>query len=147
LDSFGRPHFYRNFYMRRVLRIFPLYYLVLVILLFCYQFPWKFVGLSSVFLANMSRYFQVTMVFAPLWSLSVEEHFYLFWPWLVRYLRPRLLVFLCGFVVIAEPLLRVYAFRHGTFNEYASWFRFDGMAMGAVIAVVLRSRFASYLKF
>jgi peptidoglycan/LPS O-acetylase OafA/YrhL len=145
-NSLGQPNFYKNFYMRRILRIFPLYYSVLGISLVWYHFPWKFFAFSALFLSNTTEYFHIAMVFGPLWSLSVEEHFYLFWPWMIRLLGPKLLAFSCLALIVGEPLLRLLAFRHGHFYEYASWFRFDGLAFGALVSLILRSRYLNLLR-
>jgi peptidoglycan/LPS O-acetylase OafA/YrhL len=78
--SAGRP--LSHFLMRRALRIFPIYYLLLFIMLFFR--PASEIGWCAIYLANYQ--FSLHPVLTPLghfWSLSVEEHFYLLWPWLV----------------------------------------------------------------
>ena len=80
----------RNFLMRRLLRIFPIYYLTLLVVWLLDGWsdvlPWCFAYLSNFWLAfNPAK--------GPLdhtWSLAVEEHFYLVWPWIVYGLSPRL---------------------------------------------------------
>ncbi len=140
LDSQAERHYFRNFYARRVLRIMPLYYAALLVLLVCYQGSGSFVLLGSVYLTNLAALFAVPMLFGPLWSLSVEEHFYLLWPWLVRYLNVRRLAVLAGLIVLLTPLARALAFgRIGAMEIYFySWFRFDGLALGALLAIWLR---------
>ncbi len=140
LDSQADRHYFRNFYARRVLRIMPLYYAALLVLLVCYQGSGSFVLLGSVYLTNLAALFAVPMLFGPLWSLSVEEHFYLLWPWLVRYLNVRRLAVLAGLIVLLTPLARALAFgRVGAMEIYFySWFRFDGLALGALLAIWLR---------
>jgi peptidoglycan/LPS O-acetylase OafA/YrhL len=88
LDSKDHPHYYRRFYMRRVLRILPAYYLLLVLLAVLHQATPAFLGLSFFYLANLTNFFGVAMDYGPLWSLAVEEHFYIVWPAIVRRLRP-----------------------------------------------------------
>jgi peptidoglycan/LPS O-acetylase OafA/YrhL len=139
MDAQGRPHFYRNFYMKRILRIFPLYYLVLVVMLIFYGWPWRFFGLCVVFLANMSVLFNVPLVMAPLWSLSVEEHFYLALPWMIRFLRRSMVFWISLFICVAEPPFRYIAFQAGHFDPYFTWFRLDGLACGVMIAYLVRS--------
>jgi peptidoglycan/LPS O-acetylase OafA/YrhL len=66
-----------------VLRIFPIAYLLLAIMLFFR--PWWEIGWCAIYLSNY-RFFVFDQVFTPLshyWSLAVEEHFYLLWPWVV----------------------------------------------------------------
>ena len=147
LDALGKPHFYRNFYARRALRIFPLYFVVLFLMLAWYwPLSRSYFVLSVFMVSNLAAYVHIYPVLPVLWSLSVEEHFYLFWPWVVRYLRPRMLALVSVAILVAEPALRFLCFGHPAYSEYASWFRFDGMAMGALLAIVLRSRFAPRLR-
>jgi peptidoglycan/LPS O-acetylase OafA/YrhL len=145
LDARGRAHYYRNFITRRILRIFPLYYLILLVMFFFYGKPWGFFGLSLCYLANISVLFGVPLIMGPLWSLSVEEHFYVFWPWIVRFLSLRNLLIVSGGLCVFEPVLRMLAFTHGFFNPYFTWFRLDGLACGALIAGIARSRYCSRL--
>ncbi|MFN7944217.1 MAG: acyltransferase [Blastocatellia bacterium] len=140
LDSRTERNYFRNFYARRVLRIMPLYYAALLVLLMCYRGSGSFVLLGSVYLTNLAALFAVPMLFGPLWSLSVEEHFYLLWPWLVRYLSARRLAILAALIVLLTPLVRALAFGRVGVMEiyYYSWFRFDGLALGALLAIGLR---------
>jgi peptidoglycan/LPS O-acetylase OafA/YrhL len=133
-----RPRALRNFYGRRALRILPLYYLVLLVVLLSYDDAGAFVGLSALFLANLTPLFGVAMRYGPLWSLAVEEHFYLVWPWLVRATGRRGLALLAGAIVLGEPLLRWWGFVRGWDINYYSWFRFDGLAWGALLAVLFQ---------
>jgi len=80
LDSKEKPHFYRSFYTRRALRILPAYYSLLILLLLLHSSSPGFVGLSFVYLANVTDLFGVACGYGPLWSLAVEEHYYIFWP-------------------------------------------------------------------
>jgi peptidoglycan/LPS O-acetylase OafA/YrhL len=77
LDSKDKPHFYRRFYTRRALRILPAYYSLLILLLLLRTSSVAFVGLSFFYLANMTDFFGVASDYGPLWSLAVEEHFYI----------------------------------------------------------------------
>src|SRR5512140_3727206 len=95
--SSSRP----NFYVRRALRIFPLYYAVLAVYVVMVGIiePHTAAGLQfrrnlPAFLSYTSNWFveldgpRVIFYFA--WSLATEEQFYLFWPWVVRFARRRL---------------------------------------------------------
>ncbi len=146
LDTKHQPHFYRNFYMKRILRIFPLYYLILIVMLFFFAKPWPFFTLCVFYLANFCSLFGIPLTFGPLWSLSVEEHFYFLWPWAVKFVRERALLTASLLICFVEPPFRYYAFKHGFFDPYFSWFRFDGLALGAAIAIVSRSNLARHLK-
>jgi len=91
LDTKPRANYYRSFYIRRALRILPLYYAVLVFLAVLTRTgwvgrhaSWAFLGLSFFYLSNVTELFGVPMQYGVLWSLAVEEHFYLLWPAAVR---------------------------------------------------------------
>jgi peptidoglycan/LPS O-acetylase OafA/YrhL len=91
LDTKTRPDYYRRFYTRRALRILPLYYAVLLLLavltrtgLVSRHASWVFLGLSFFYLSNVTVLLGVAMQYGVLWSLAVEEHFYLLWPGVVR---------------------------------------------------------------
>ena len=84
LDSKPRPQYYRRFYLRRALRILPAYYALLILLALLGHYgmqedsvSFAFLGLSAIYLANVTVFFGVPMQFGILWSLAVEEHFYL----------------------------------------------------------------------
>ncbi|HVG26286.1 MAG TPA: acyltransferase, partial [Acidobacteriaceae bacterium] len=114
LDSLPDPGFFRKFYARRALRIFPLYYGVLAI----YALGALLLGMRySHELVSLALYLQNTALVAPpmyaypgpsalplahFWSLAIEEQFYLVWPLVVFSLRrsQRLLWLCCSFFVI-----------------------------------------------
>ena len=88
LDSRGTAQFFKTFYVRRALRILPAYYLLLLVLWIVprigivdhRQISWQFIAVSLLFLSNVANLFAVPMQYGPLWSLAVEEHFYLYGP-------------------------------------------------------------------
>jgi len=141
-DSRNDAHRARNFYVRRTLRIFPLFYGVFLAILLLdpfYHWRWSFAWLAwPLYLANFLRFVspsvltnesplqlaayawlrpshgpQITFYLGHFWSLCVEEQFYFFWPWIVFWIRSRrALVWLCSVVVVLVPLLRVLAQHH-----------------------------------
>lgn len=133
------PHYYRNFYARRVLRLAPPYLIILVLVAFLVPHSHIFLLLSLFYLANFAHLFGVKLMYGPLWSLSVEEHFYLMWPWLIRFLRRRVFFVIAVAVVILTPILRYFSFEHGMFYPFYSWFRFDGLLWGALLAILVTS--------
>jgi peptidoglycan/LPS O-acetylase OafA/YrhL len=104
----------KNFYIRRILRIWPLYYLIVVVCLFVLpnvfdlsllgaDFYHTNFGMVSVLLLlvlpNIVRVFQPAVVGGnQLWSIGVEEQFYLAWPLLVKFAIKRIIVFLLAFI-------------------------------------------------
>lgn len=144
LDTRERPHYFRNFYARRFLRIMPLYFtMVLVWALFYHQYG-RYLLLSSVFGANLAPVFHVAVPHGPtvLWSLAVEEHFYFLWPLFVLLVDRKKLLWLCLAIFVGCPLLRgicaLKGVNPGTIIVL-SCFRFDGLATGAAIAIWARS--------
>jgi peptidoglycan/LPS O-acetylase OafA/YrhL len=143
LDSAGRPHYFRNFYGRRALRILPLYYLILLLISIFYRESRGFVGFSFFYMSNMAPIFGVAVVYTPLWSLSVEEHFYLLWPWLISRLKAHRIWLLAAGIWLAEPIFRGIAFFHAWDVSSYTWFRLDGLTAGALLATFVRSNLYS----
>lgn len=144
LDTRERPHYFRNFYARRFLRIMPLYFtVVLVWTLFYHQYG-RYLLLSSVFGANLAPLFHVAVPHGPtvLWSLAVEEHFYFLWPAILLLVDRKKLLWLCLAIFVGCPILRaVFALKGMNPGSIMvlSCFRFDGLATGAAIAIWARS--------
>jgi peptidoglycan/LPS O-acetylase OafA/YrhL len=109
IDSKSRLDYYRRFYVRRALRILPAYFALLGILAATRYASWPFILLSLAYLANFTRFFGVAIAYPVLWSLAVEEHFYLLWPWVVRKLSMRSLAACCLAIIALSPLLRLWS--------------------------------------
>jgi peptidoglycan/LPS O-acetylase OafA/YrhL len=145
IDSRDRPRYYKQFYVRRALRILPAYYGILVLLLVTRFAPWPFVALSSVYLANLTPLFGIGVSYPVLWSLAVEEHFYLLWPLVVRNFSLANLATCSVSIIIVTPLCRVASFYfdlHRGITSYVcndyTWNASDGLACGALAAILLR---------
>ena len=138
LDTRTKPHYYRRFYVRRALRILPLYYLVLVALLVTHVATIAFVLLSCIYLSNMTWMFGVPADYGVLWSLAVEEHFYLVWPAVIRRLSPKRMAGLAVALVIVNPAVRFAFAKFGIPAKGVTWGEIDGLACGALIAALLR---------
>lgn len=88
----------RAFYMRRALRIFPLFYAVLALYTLLVLTVERDSAPGREFLANLPYFLSYTsnwfvvlegrVIFYFAWSLASEEQFYLLWPWAQRYLKP-----------------------------------------------------------
>ena len=145
LESRARPHYFRNFYGRRALRIWPVYVLVLAV---CYGMaPW-FVG-GPVFLAIRTAPWWIYILFlqnlfhlalppsiGPTWSLAIEEQYYLIWAPFVRFLRrPSILAIVLLSALVASPLFRLTHFAWITPTHTLT--HLDGIAMGSLIALGL----------
>jgi peptidoglycan/LPS O-acetylase OafA/YrhL len=153
LDAKGSPHFFRNFYMRRLLRIFPLYYgVLLVFFVVLPQFAlldWNFQALLDdqgwywSYLVNFAIAFEgwpPSYAIAHFWSLAVEEQFYLIWPIIVFLSPPRYLRVICLAFIVCSLGLRVEFVRNG--YPLAAYVltaaRMDTLALGALLALMVR---------
>ena len=156
-DARDKPHYFRNFCMRRLLRIFPLYYGVLALVFFVAPLipllrgptldylvdrqAWAWLYAVNIYIAKAGEWsFSYLDHF---WSLSIEEHFYLFWPLVVFLLarRPRALIA----VSLAASLCAMLSRLTGSLMGLSWWttyvltpFRLDGLALGAFLAVTAR---------
>jgi len=139
LDTRSDPRYFRNFYARRALRILPVYYAVLLAILIFYRHSGNYVLLSFFYLSNIAPILGIAMVNGAMWSLSVEEHYYLLWPLLVRKLQPQTVAVVAAAVCVAEPVIRGLAFSHVASVFPYTWFRLDGIACGALLACFVRS--------
>jgi len=138
IDKAGELNF-RQFYARRALRLFPVFYVVWILYRLARPFPgsWAtFFYMGDYYYALHQRYSAMTIA----WSLGVEEKFYLLWPFvLTRVDRARLVKILCG-VLVAEPVYRSLLSILG-YRSY-TWFAFDchldAIILGCLIALVAK---------
>lgn len=148
LNAKGTSHFLRNFYVRRALRILPLYYLLVVGYFIA---DWVSGGFARSFsqtwwyfpyLQNVGMTFWPGKVGEPghFWSLGVEEHFYLLWPFLVLACRERRLpLVLLGIIAGSVGCrLALLPFVGGDAIFWFSLCRMDALALGALLAVLVR---------
>jgi peptidoglycan/LPS O-acetylase OafA/YrhL len=140
------------FYVRRALRIWPLYFTFLALTIFVVPtiFPRESFGLVyiisfALFVGNWACAAKGIpfSVAGPLWSISVEEQFYIGWPLLLRFfgvnrLR-QLAVVMLLLALLTRILLAVYGVKHpGVWCNTLA--RLDPIALGAILAFTLRGR-------
>lgn len=144
LDTKDRPNYLFNFYSRRVLRILPLYVVCLVVFSYFYVGYGRFFLISIPFLSNFASAFDAPIPHGPgvFWSLCVEEHFYLLWPFVVMSVSRKTLARVALGIFLLTPALRamgVIAEMKVDMEIYQySFFRFDGLALGALLALWMR---------
>lgn len=133
----NEPFYFRRFYKRRILRILPLYLLTLIFIYFHYENSGSFVVLSLAFLAHIPSVFGITPCYPGLWSLSVEEQFYLVWPQVIKRFSLDQIKIGVLLLCIFSALFRGLAFGFpsaavilGTLGG------FDGFAYGALLALI-----------
>lgn len=182
-DTRSDPEYFRKFYVRRALRIFPLYYAVLLLIFLStplLHLHWHWYHLAYPLYAsnflNALLPFTNTFGFDPwldlghFWSLAVEEQFYLVWPIIILLAssRRRIISVCCTligssiilralFVALYQhhlPIAVIYsshmyqnlfaqmpsAFFYRTFLYRVTLFRFDSLAMGGILAMLLRGK-------
>ena len=140
------PHYFRNFYARRALRIFPLYYAVIAILaLASARMPFGPARPLWPYLAYVSNFWSLFSghEWEPLghvWSLAIEEQFYLVYPAVAFLLEARGLRTLMISVIAISPVIRLItnaATRPGA-SYFMTFTRLDSLAMGALVALMLQ---------
>lgn len=149
------PHYFRNFYARRILRIFPLYFLFLF---FAFHVLPRFARHSEHFVIPhgflewpfwtfLSNFYLVsgrpsTSVVAITWSLAIEEQFYIVWPLVIFLCSRRAAVAVTGAIVITAIGYRsYYAIREASFGMtyFTTFARMDGLAIGCAVALLQQS--------
>jgi len=145
LDTRESQHHFRNFYIRRVLRIFPLYYGV-ILLLFLLNPDFSDQIWYWLYLQNWSPVFGGStppMVVQPFWSLAVEEQFYLVWPFAIFFLSRCYTGWFCAITFLVALVSRCIAQTQNVdpMTIYTvRIFRLDTLSAGALIAVWMRDR-------
>src|SRR5437016_9637568 len=140
LDTKHSRGYFTNFYAMRCLRIWPLYYSVIVLMfvvvpalrpseaqaIFDRSSPW---WAYPLFLQNMlvPSPTMATGLLAVTWSLAIEEQFYLVWPWVVRYCSTAQLGRLAVAVIVLSPVLRYWLDRRGVDLHHNTFCRLDAL--------------------
>lgn len=156
VDSRSNSNYFSAFYMRRFLRIFPLYYATLCVVLIILP---RWVDFDSAGQSIVSRQVWLWSYLsnAPwsgggwdgsaifrlghFWSLCVEEHFYTIWPIVVYLILDKHLKKLCVIGLIGCLLLRLISLtsESSSFLGWSSISKLDGLLMGSLLAVGVRS--------
>lgn len=155
IETRHHTHYFRNFYIRRALRIFPLYYLFLLFYFYItpnffsnkyynsYVFSkenqvwfWTHIQNWLVIIKGMNK----TRMVAHFWSLAVEEQFYLVWPLIIpplmRFRKP--IAIIGGLIVLAILTRTIIWVKDGYAleNYYCNTIsRFDSILCGCLIAI------------
>jgi hypothetical protein len=159
VESKNARGYFRNFFVRRALRIFPLYYGTLLILLALASTaslvalepellelrdlsPWLWPYLTNVYLGPHTD-FSIPYV-SHFWSLAIEEHFYLVWPFAIWFLPHRAAMRACVVLGAVALLLRIAFATFAPDQLYASVLtptRIDSLCAGAWFALAARDGF------
>jgi peptidoglycan/LPS O-acetylase OafA/YrhL len=155
LDTKSNAHYLRNFLVRRVLRIFPLYYLALALVLLALVLipgsdqapyskiweaqPWAWTYLFNFFIAREGSWSVPYM--GHFWSLAVEEQFYLVWPFVVYRLSAPRLMQICTVITVLSTLLLAWLEIQGVSKvtiHVLTPLRLNALCIGAWLAAWLR---------
>jgi peptidoglycan/LPS O-acetylase OafA/YrhL len=141
LRSNHDPRYWRTFYIRRATRILPpLAVLFTLTLLLAHHLSVRGLLGYALFAGdfmNVTRFGIAPLVI--LWSLAIEEHFYFVWPFFTRYLRIPTLTWVLVIMILAEPIARLAgtaAHLSPMSTYYLTPFRLDGLACGALLALI-----------
>lgn len=163
VQGLNEPNYYLNFYWRRVVRIFPLYVVLLlfVFLIFPLLIPslvttsyhdlmdiqtWYWTFSQNIYSARNGWPNNISLI--HLWSLAVEVQFYLAWPFVIRffYKKGNLLTWVIAGLIVFAIVFRLFA---GNVIPMASIYRYvllpsriDSFAAGALLYLVLQSNAA-----
>jgi len=131
----------KSFYVRRILRIFPLYFVTIFFLFFInYKntreiFPWLVTFSSNIYQSIHNVYVDD---FNHFWSLAVEEQFYLFWPWLIILIptkySEKIIIGLIGLSVLTKVYLFIYFPDKWMAYSYFTFSCMHALGIGALIA-------------
>jgi peptidoglycan/LPS O-acetylase OafA/YrhL len=156
LDTREANNYFAAFYARRILRIFPLYYVVLtvVILLGSWlnsprvaatlplpQDRWLYYCYLANWIGLWKGQWGGVNYLAHFWSLAVEEQFYLFWPLVIWLVRPRSIPWVAGTVAVAAAVMRFAWVTQGGGERavaFATTSRLDELSIGALCAFLFR---------
>jgi peptidoglycan/LPS O-acetylase OafA/YrhL len=154
-ETIGRVDI-KKFYMRRILRIWPVYFLIVALALLVFPHfketvpagfpirfatnklnPWLYIGFAGNFDYLYNGISNV--VIGILWSVSVEEQFYLFWPLIIAFVPKKLLPAVFLIVIGGSTLFRFYFSNGGNISilNHHSLSCISDLAVGALLAYML----------
>ena len=142
LQTKESPVYYKSFFARRFLRIFPLYYLLIILTVAWHSALFNNVGITSLLLfyynweaVRLGHHLHDVNSF---WSLAVEEQFYVLWPTVVLFLKRKALIQLSIAGMLIALVLRLIILPRSTVFQDAYYLtpcRMDALFLGALLAI------------
>ena len=144
ISAKGTESYFSRYYAKRVLRIFPLYYLALLIYFFglplLYNRPlplWNMQWYNWVHVQNLPLTFKWPHAGPKyLWSLAVEEHFYLLWPLLVYLCSKRQIIICSSIFFIGALISRIILVRYHYPVFYFTLSTMDALSIGSIAGIL-----------
>jgi peptidoglycan/LPS O-acetylase OafA/YrhL len=149
LTGRNSPRYFTNFYARRILRIWPVYFGILLFVFACEKFGllwnpatvWGWICLLTFtqnFYIGAYGWDALPDWLGPTWSLGIEEQFYLIWPLLVRRLSLASLKKVCLAAILITPLVRAivsHYLHHDDAPLVLTFCRLDTLCFGTLLAI------------
>jgi len=154
IKAIGSKDYLKKFYTRRIVRIFPIYYLLLIIMLLIlpnfisHRVNLKYYTDNQAWLwTYMQNWLYIlkphagSNILLHLWSVAVEEQYYLLWPFIILLVRkPKMLLAISFLLLIGILVTRLVVWnKHIEGFQYFSWFMFtriDGICIGSALALI-----------
>ena len=155
----------KNFYIRRLLRIWPLYFSIVIFSFLIYPhitfnnaalsqqeyhpaFHFTFLSNFDIIQVESVSPGQTVLSRNVTWSVSIEEQFYLFWPLIFLFFKPKHWLYVIGSVILASILFRLYHAQESLVLYYHSFSVMGDLAIGALFAYLAKSnvKFRSYFE-
>jgi peptidoglycan/LPS O-acetylase OafA/YrhL len=161
-DTKGNKNYLSVFIFKRVLRIFPLYYLALLIFFIVLLIPnitsynkyldkGHFNDVTYYLTYTQNIHFSlhgwgITDILNHFWSLAIEEQFYLVWPLVIMFSKKRKIILIACFL-IGIALLTRNLYPHRPFSYVFTLARIDALAIGSIASVLIRRNISFLNKF
>lgn len=142
------------FYKKRIVRIWPVYFLTIIFGFFILPFIASFFTTGFVFNTSfdiskiswyvffignihMSFYSAPNLIVAILWFISAQEQFYLFWPAILKYFSPKKILYSIIFIILASTIFRYFYVYNYNMIHYFTLAIMSDIAIGALVAYIV----------